>query len=470
MSGLYGTLQLGQRAVQTQRQGIELAGHNIANVDNPAFARQRIDVATGPTIISPDGIHATGVTTEQVQQVRNQILDTSIQQETSITSYLETKNTLLEQSKAKLGPTFLANLANGSGEQLSGIAEHLNGLFDGFQELANDVTSRSQRVALVGKAEALARDFNQVHQGITHIEAQISKELEASADDANGLLGEIARLNQSIEHAENRSSSPAHDLRDRRLAKLEELSKLANFQTSESETQTLSIHLDGETILEGANILGQFQIAIDAEGKAQAVLTTNDTQKAVTQGRMGALGSVASETLGPLAERLDQLASAIIGELNQIHQSGFGLEGSTGEPLFVGNNAATIAVNQTLIDNPDRIQASSDANAIGDNTILRALSGAARNSFATLDGQTLNEHLAGSIGSFVEELADTREQLDDQTAIQDLLQRQRNAVSGVSLDEEMTNLVKYQNAFEASARLVSVIDEMLQTVVNLGRS
>jgi flagellar hook-associated protein 1 FlgK len=469
MSGLYGTLELGQRAVQTQRQGIELAGHNIANVDNPAFARQRIDVATGPAIVTPDGIQSGGVTTEQVRQIRNEILDTNIQQENSLTSFLETKNEILELTKAKLGQTFLADLSNGSGDQLSGLATHLNGLFTGFQELANDVTSRSQRVALVDQAENLTQDFNQLEQRLGEVRSQIEIEMANTVDEGNHLLNDITRLNQSIEQAENRSNATANDLRDRRTSKLEELAKITHFQTTTSDNGILSLHLEGETMVDGGQLMGTLELMPDEAGNLQAVLNANNVQKPVTQGRLGALTSVRDETLSPLSNRLDQLASQIVTQVNDIHRNGFDLHGGSGEDFFTGNSAATLRVNQNLIDNPDQVQASGEQGAVGNTDILRAIGGLAGSAQAGLDDLTFATHFTESVGIFTEELADARSQLEDQTAIQDLMNRQRNAVSGVSLDEEMTNLIKYQNAFEASARLVSVIDEMLQTVVNLGR-
>lgn len=469
MSGLYGTLELGQRAVQTQRQGIELAGHNIANVDNPAFARQRIDVTTGPSIVTPNGIQATGVTTDQVRQIRDEILDTNIQKENSLTSFLETKHDFLELTKAKLGQTFLADLSNGSGEKLSGLAQHLNGLFTGFQELANAPTSRAQRVALLDQAENLTQDFSQLDRRLGEIQSQIDVELTNTVDEGNQLLTEIARLNESIEQAENRSQTTANDLRDRRTSKLEEFAKITNFQTTESENGILSLHLEGETMIVGGQVTGTLEVQPDENGNLQAILNTNDGQKTVLQGRLGALSAVRDETVIPLSKRLDQLASQIITQVNDTHRNGFDLNGGTGKDFFSGNSAATISVNQDLENNPDHIQASAEKGAVGNTEILRqivALGGSAQEG---LDNLSFATHFTESVGSFSEELTDVKSQLEDQTAIQDLMTRQRNAVSGVSLDEEMTNLVKYQNAFEASARLVSVIDDMLETVVNLGR-
>ncbi len=469
MSGLYSTLQLGQRAVQTQRQGIELTGHNIANVDNPNFARQRIDVSTGPTIAGPNGIQATGVTTEQIRAVRSEILDTSIQEENSLTAYLEKKSDVLEQTKAKLGPTFLAQPGGLAGEDVSGLLSHLDGLFNQFQELASDPTSRTQRVALLEQANTLTQDFHRLAQTLNEVQTQLDSELAQNVGDANGLLTEIAQLNQSIEQAENRSGTLANDLRDRRTAALESLSKLTNFQTSQSENGIMSLHLEGLTIVDGNQITGQFQLQPDAQGHQRAVVTVDDVTHPITQGTLGALSDIRTQTITPLATRLDTLAATLATEVNAVHSRGFDLSGETGEAFFTGDSAATLSINQILQDNPDRIQATHERDAAGGNEILRELSALRSQSQADLDGRSMGDHMTESIAFFTNELVDTAEQLENQSAVQELLERQRNAVSGVSLDEEMTNLVKFQNAFEASARLVSVIDEMLQTVVNLGR-
>ena len=469
MSGLYGTLNLGQQAVQTQRQGIELTGHNIANVDNPAFARQRLDVGTGPANGAIGEAPAGGVSAEQVSQIRNQLLDVEIQRETSVTAFLTTQSETLEGARAQLGPTFFAAPGSTSDDQISGLAHDLNELFNSFQALANEPGSLQQRTNVLRQAEGLAHDFNQLDEGLTRANAQIEAALTKGAENANQLLEAIAHLNDTIQRSEDRSSLPAHDLRDRRTAKLEELAELTHFTTSESDQGVISIHLDGITLVNGSTQTAQIEIVANTDGHPVAMAVSQDERRLVNQGELGAYTTVRDETLRPLATRLDTLAATLVTQVNTIHQTGFDLEGNTGRAFFTGNDAASLAVNDTLSEDPRRLQAAAIPNAAGDNTIIRSLSQLSTAAQSSLGNQTLHTHLTQSVTSFNNDLVDARDQLADQDAIQNLLISQRNAVSGVSLDEEMTNLVKYQNAFQASARLVSVIDEMLETVVNLGR-
>ena len=222
-------------------------------------------------------------------------------------------------------------------------------------------------------------------------------------------------------------------------------------------------------MVEGGNALGSFEIAPNAAGNLTAALVTENGQFAVTLGRLAGPTEARDEVLVPLQQQLNDLANQLIDEVNQVHQNGFDLEGNTGQAFFQGNGAATIEVNSDLIENPGRIQAAAEANAPGDNRVLQELSRLSEVNHPALANLTFSERLTTVVGDFATAINEAETRLEDQVAIQDLLLRERNAVSGVSIDEEMTHLVKYQNAFEASARLVSVIDEMLQTVVNLGR-
>jgi flagellar hook-associated protein 1 FlgK len=175
-------------------------------------------------------------------------------------------------------------------------------------------------------------------------------------------------------------------------------------------------------------------------------------------------GAVAS-----LRSSLDRVASLLITEINQVHSSGFGLTGSTGADFFTGNNAATIKVNSSLLNNPALIQAAGVAGAVGDNQVANKLAALANQQLSGLSNQTFSASYGQLVASLGEKLSATNDDLGTQNAVQGLLMRQRDSVSGVSLDEEMTELTKFQKAFTASARIVTTIDEMFDTVLSLKR-
>jgi flagellar hook-associated protein 1 FlgK len=175
-------------------------------------------------------------------------------------------------------------------------------------------------------------------------------------------------------------------------------------------------------------------------------------------------GAVAS-----LRNSLDRVASLLITEVNQVHSSGFSLTGSTGADFFTGNNAATIKVNSSLMNNPALVQAAGVPGGVGENEVANKLAALANQQHPRLSNETFSGSYGQLVASLGGKLSDTNDDLATQNAVQGLLLRQRDSVSGVSLDEEMTELTKFQKAFTASARLITTIDEMFDTVLNLKR-
>jgi flagellar hook-associated protein 1 FlgK len=159
----------------------------------------------------------------------------------------------------------------------------------------------------------------------------------------------------------------------------------------------------------------------------------------------------------------------LISEVNAVHAGGFGLGGTSGESFFTGTNASDIAVNANLVDDPSRIQASGVAGAVGDNTVAVRLAQLAEVQHAGLGNQTFLESYGQTVAALGQSLNGTTTQLANQQIVENMLLRQRDSVSGVSLDEEMTDLIKFQRAFEASAKLITTVDELLATVINLKR-
>jgi flagellar hook-associated protein 1 FlgK len=164
---------------------------------------------------------------------------------------------------------------------------------------------------------------------------------------------------------------------------------------------------------------------------------------------------------------LNSLASVLATEINQVHRAGFGLDGSTGADFFTGTTAADIKVNDALLTNAASVQASGVAGAMGDNQIARTLAQLAEKKHASLNNQTFSENYGQTVAALGESLASTNGQLGDQRLVEGLLQRQRDSIGGVSLDEEMTELMKFQKAYQASARLITTVDEMLNTIMNM---
>jgi flagellar hook-associated protein 1 FlgK len=476
MLGLFGTLSMANRSLQTQRAGTEVAGHNLANVNTPGYSRQRLDIDTSPTIPSEFGPQGTGADPVMIQQIRDVLLDRQIVGETSVRGAYEAKQKALQLAQSALGQQIDrqatgaegAAAASGVGGQ-HGIAEELSDLFNAFQSLSTNPTSMAERQVLILKAQELATQFNQVATRLDNLRSSLNDYLASDVSQANLALADIAKLNEQIIATEIATPAKANDLRDAREKRIEDLAKLVNITTTSNSNGGVDIAVDGVTLVAGPLVQDTLE-SYDAGGGQFLVRTvTGGATLNLTGGSMQGTIDARDNDLVALRTDVDTLASTLISEINSVHAGGFGLGGTSGENFFTGTNALDIAVNANLISDPSAIQASGVAGAVGDNTVAVALAQLADKKHAGLNNQTFNQRYGETVATLGQALNGTNTQLTNQQIVENMLLRQRDSISGVSLDEEMTDLIKFQRAFEASARLITTIDEMLVTVVNLKR-
>ena len=177
------------------------------------------------------------------------------------------------------------------------------------------------------------------------------------------------------------------------------------------------------------------------------------------------------DTIFTLVNDINEVAKQLINEVNAVHYTGYDLNGAGDNTLkfFTGTGSNDMKVNQTLIDNPQRIQASGYANEPGDNTVGKQIANLMNKNITALNSVTFNESYSNSVARFGQAISNVETQLEAQEAVQRLLEKQRDSVSGVSIDEEVSNLMMYQRAFQASARLITTMDTLLEDVLTLQR-
>jgi flagellar hook-associated protein 1 FlgK len=470
MPGLFDSLHLGQQSLQVQRQGIETAGHNLANVNNPAYARQRIHIQTLPAIDTPIGSIGTGAQITAVRQLRDNLVDGQLQQEFSVRGFLEAQQSALQLGQAILGHEIdrqgAPELAGAAGTSHT-LGENLGELFSAFQGLSSTPASISERQVVLMRAQTLAGQFNQTDQRLAQLGVSLNDAVRAQTDQANELLDGIARLNGEIFAVEAGRPGAANDLRDLRLAKVEELSRLVSLQVTEQPGGVVDLSISGVSMIDGPNMLDTLEAYDSGNGNLLIRSATGQAAMALTGGSIQGTIEARDSGLTTLRDNLNALASALITEVNAIHASGYSLTGSTGAAFFTGTNASDISVNAALLDDPALLQAAGVAGAVGNNETALRLAQLANDRLAVLGNQTLAGKYGQTVTTLGEALASLNGSLEDQEIVERMLLRQRDSVSGVSLDEEMTDLVKFQKAFEASARLITTVDEMLETLINM---
>ncbi len=469
MPSLLSTLNLATRSLQAQQEGVAVAGQNLANVNNPAYARQRVTLQTSAPISTGMGSLGTGVDAVSVVQVRNGILDTQIQTETGLTSSLQAQQSALQYAEASLGEQL--NGATGTSDSTSGatggLSDALSGLFNAFENLSASPASLAARQQVISQAQQVASQFNQVSQRLSTLNDQLNQSVQTDVGSANQLLSDIAGLNKQIAFAEANAPGSANDLRDLRQSKLEQLSALVSVQTATTSDGAVNISVGGTLLVDGSGVEDSLQ-TYDAGGGQLLISDANSNQPlALSGGSIEGTITARDTALKSLSTGLNNLASQLISQVNGIYTSGYDLNGQSGAKFFTGAGAADIGVTGSLADDPSGFQASSSAGASGDNQVVLALANLANLKQASLGGLTFSASYDATVTALGSALSSVNGQLSDQQTVQTMLQNQRASVSGVSIDEEMTSMVSFQRAFEASAHLVTTLDQMLNDVITM---
>jgi flagellar hook-associated protein 1 FlgK len=476
MLGLFGTLRLGTRALAAQRQGVEVAGHNLANVNNTAYARQRVSIqstASSDGLTDPVG---SGAEVVAIRQIRNRILDGQVIAEGGVSGSLEAQQRALKTAQSLLGQSIdRGNKGAGGTSAADGVgggqqlAAGLTDFFNSFASLAAQPASIAEREITLRRAAALAAQFPALDNRLSTLGTQLDESLDTELKSANALLSDIARLNGQISRTEVVSGGSANDLRDQRLAKLESLSAVIGFDSIEASDGSVGIVVGGVSLVTSdvrektletfTNVTGDRMIR--ASGTTDALVITSGRVHGTLDARDGGLKDLRSG--------INDLAKSLIDEVNGVHSAGFALDGTTGRAFFLGSSAADIRVNQALLDDPTSLQVSGSATARGDNRVAQALSQLGNRPIVALDGQTLGNAYNRIVGRLGEDLSSVNQQLADQKVVAELLKGQRDSVSGVSIDEEMADLTRFQRGYQASAKLINTIDELMDTTLSLKR-
>ncbi|MBT3597224.1 MAG: flagellar hook-associated protein FlgK [Verrucomicrobia bacterium] len=465
MSGLLGTLDMGQRALQTQMKGLELTGHNLANVNNPNYSRQRIEVSSTYQVDAGMDSRGTGVGVVTIQQIRDQILDSQIRSEKSVTGFLESRMTGLDYIQTGMGSVLNPFGQEGAG----GLDTQLENLIASMHDVSSDPSSRTSRHMFLDAADTLATEMRSVDQQIQQLEDRWDDELNLRVEETNLILDQVASLNQSIQKAERGGANTANDLRDQRVKTLESLSELIPIDVNSDANGRLQINVNGVSVIDGETVVSRLSAEAQQQG-APAIFWQPDGQAFTpSEGRLGGIQDIRNTTLLEIRNQINAIAEDLIQTMNQSHSQGFALDDSNGRDLFIGQNASDIQVNQDLKDHPEWLQASSRQGETGNNETISNMINEMQASRAGLGERTYVEAHADLVAQLGQSIRSSRSDLEDQQAMEALMINQRESISGVSLDEEMTQLVKYQRAFQASARLVSIVDDMLSTIVTMGR-
>lgn len=457
------SIEILRRALHAQQHSMSVTGHNIANVNTPGFARQEAILATAPPSGGPSRqgttiILGTGVTVQGVRQQRDIFLDQQVRQQRQILAEWQVRQELFSQVEAIFPEP-----------STGGLGTVLGRFWNAWQELSLAPESTAARAALIEQAQTLSGAFRQANQQIEDLRDQLDTVAVGRVGQVNGLAREISDLNAQISRFEV-AGTRANDLRDRRVLLYEELTRLVETVGIETETGELLIYLQGRQLVGPSGQTDQIVITPGAPGSPHTFRHSDGGTVAVKRGDLAATLAARDTEVPRLLEQFNLLVGAIIAEVNAIHATGFSLAvPPDGGAFFVGTGAGDVAVRPDLAADPRRVAASASGEP-GDGEVAMRI---AQLRLARVLGggtATIDETYRGLVSGIGVAGREAGRQIENQQLLLDQLRLRREAASGVSLDEEMTNMLRFQRAYEAAARVLRTVDSMIELILTeLGR-
>ena len=560
---------MARTSLQMNQRAIELAGHNLANVSNPAYSRQRLKIQTATGVPTEDGLQGGGVEITGIEHFRDYLLDRQVANEQSVLAYLDQKKKILHYTQSAIGQELDRASSSAEGNAASqgvsgqmGLGDNLTDFFNSLQALSTNPNSQAYRQVVIFKAQNLSEKFNRVDFRLGELVHDLNGEFESMVDEVNNSIIGLQKMSGLISNAEARGN--ANDVRDRFHKRLEDLCQLVDVQfefepvnelnSDNKAVEKLTLSIGGVNVIKKGELVEKLKLSVfDENGqkveRENNVLKRGDTVfvEAINSvegfqlrsGRIKAAIDARDLTINGFKSSIDHIAQTIKTRINEEYVQGTSLPviqisdvlteewvaGSSGTlsvqelaadlkegdqilfsnggtftvsedaamgssgiqgtyqgttPLTAGLTATIqgmeffdttadgLKINERVESNPGLFNASVGGDA-GNNDMALRLARITDERQETLSGQTFNESVNQAIAGFGQELFNVESQAVDQKAVARMLEEQRISLGGVSIDEEMSNLLVFQRAFQANAKLISVLDEMLAEAINIVR-
>ena len=504
---LNSVLGTARSAIAAQQVVIDTVGHNIANAQTAGYTRQRAELAAATPQQFIYGAVGTGVTVADVTRARDQLLDGSVRQESGGESAATQRQSLLSSVEGILGEPSDTGLANA-----------MDQFWSGWSDLAAQPANGAAKAVVVQRGTAAATMLNQFSSRLTDLRAQTTTSLDNELTSANSLAKQIADLNGRIVTTEAGGGHQANDLRDARDRAVDQLAALGSVQAKNNPDGSMQVTFGTYTLVDGTHAR-QLQRITDVDGKA-ALAFTNQPDHALTpaggstQAQLDFLnGGVqgVQDQLDVIANRLATAVNAVVGQRVSATGATTSFFVSNADSTFVAGanpfatppgpgtvTARSIRVNPTLTADASTLPTSSDTQRPSNNDIALAIAGLRTSPTAAVGGVTVSfavpdrsqsptitggistPTMAATTGPMtfadfynatVTDLGvDVKAAGDDATlhsTLADQARTRRQSAEGVNTDEELTNLMQAQQAYAAAAKIVTTVQDMMKTLVEM---
>ncbi len=445
---LFSAINSALSGLQAQQTAIEVAGQNVTNLNTPGYHRQEAVLTERPTT-SPFGDPlGGGVDVTTIRRYQSNFMQGQMQAAEGQVGYWTSAQDALQQIETVVSP-----------DSSNTLSTRLDSFFSAWQALAASPNDATTRAGVTSASTTLTTSLNSMSASLTQLSNGLDSQLGDQVDQLNTLSDQLADLNGQIAMAKN-SANPPNGLLDQRDNILQQMQSLAGVTSASTDDGAMIVNLGGRTLVQGTEA-SHLQLANSGSGKQ--ILWEDGTTANVTKGNLGGMLEIRNRVLPGYQSQLNNVATALMNAVNTLHQAGFTASGNAAGAFFTGTSAADIAVSTTIQNDTGAIATTRTAGATGDGGLAGEIAALANQQL--IGSNTLNgtaQNILGQIGNAVQS---AQTNLSAQTAVQTQLANQESSVSGVSLDEELTNIMTCQRAYDASSRVLTVVDDMMKTLI-----
>ncbi|HHV61999.1 MAG TPA: flagellar hook-associated protein FlgK [Firmicutes bacterium] len=458
-------LETMRRALQAHQKALDVTGHNIANAATPGYTRQQVELSatrpyTPPGIVrlARPGQIGTGVEAARVRRVFDGFIENRIRLAKSALGRWDQLKAAIEEVDATFNdPSDV------------GLGDAFSRFWNAWQELSKRPDSLAARAVLIEEADGFCAILNRASKRLNDLILDLESSLSAKVDEVNSLSREIAELNGEIAKIKITGNEP-NDLMDKRDIAIARLAELVNISTFEEKDGSINVQIGGVDLVRRNNAHGIELKPGSTLASSTVVWEKDGASVNITAGEIAGIIEARDQVVPKYLGRLDEIAGKVIEKVNGLHDDGYGLDdlGPTppGRIFFDGTNAGNIKVSDELKADPRKIAAAESPGAPGDGAVAKKIAelkdeltmGGGTLTFTGYYSETIT--ILGNEGQTAERMSDI-----EKLALQQHTNR-KESFSGVSVDEELANMMKYQHAYDAAARMVTTIDEMLDTIIN----
>ncbi len=438
------------------QRALEVTSHNITNVNTDGYHRQSVQLAS--TTINGEATNLGGFTSTlgngvdvlTVKRMQDVFLEQQTRQAVAQSGRWSTATSTLTQLETALSPTTDSNLS-----------AMLDKFFNSWQLLANSPEDQVGRLSVRASGENLANYMNSTVDEIDAIIRDTNNNLQSTVNQVNDLTATIAKQNVLITNGKSQGM-PVNDLMDQRDQSLLELTKLTGATSYSTDDGAAYVGIDGKMLVQGS-IPNKIAVVANASG-SKIIWADDNTTLNISTGEIGGLLESRNSMVPSFISQLDSIAFTVSNAINNLHTQGITSNGNTNINFFTGNTAADIHVSDVVEADVNKITTTRIAGAMGDGSLAAEISDLYRQPL--IGNATLNQSARAIIGQVGTALQNAKTNSDASVALTKQLITQEKSTSGVSLDEELTNMLVYQRSYDASAKVMQVADEMIKTLLD----